>query len=693
MDRISEAALINRQLDLLTEVLSQGIPAQQHSGIRQAQYELRIRLLERLKVIVRSGPAASSDHDSDSTEGCCGSGASSDTGPRDEQHGEEPNVAELSSAELTLRRPSRNDRTDNSDHDEQEIIDCKTTQDDGPRPPRWQANFRLRLEEPEMISQPPFVTQSVRRTGAPLFGPDGPFAASNAHTPINSKPMIGASDLQAPLSQIINPKDLDGSDSDGSEQDEADLGEIDGDDNERNDYDPDEDPPYVDYPDEGDLLRIGLDLIGPVEYSLDDDEDDADETSPEEAYSAQGGIWAFGLDDIDFMETESEVSDLAESYVDASEQLEVDVGNNDLDGLQDDFAELDVEDETDNQPETAPSGIIAESDSEDDSWRCPFCFDNLKKAEHIELECGHVLCKPCTTTFFDHAINNESQFPPKCCDLVIPFDTAELFLDLSMIRAYHENELEYYTIDRVYCAESSCSAFINPDFVDRANLALCGKCGTITCKPCRAVKHEGECEIDPQTEEVLKLGRDEGWQRCFRCRHLIAISHGCNHMQCSCGAEFCYVCAAPWKRCECPMMFGEEDGDEAFIDENADEDEVVEWEAARHDDDDDDPHLGTDWWTDTEGADANDPRPEPQLEAEPVVRVPRVFTEEQQVCTHSFRQGWPASICHRCQWQADYFIMACQHCAVTVCRDCSERLQYDNTNWRNPNLPGPSLSG
>ena len=60
--------------------------------------------------------------------------------------------------------------------------------------------------------------------------------------------------------------------------------------------------------------------------------------------------------------------------------------------------------------------------------------------------------------------------------------------------------------------------------------------------------------------DVAKL---EGWMRCSRCQTFVSLKHGCNHITCFCGFEFCYECGAEWadkgssNACSC-ALFNEE---------------------------------------------------------------------------------------------------------------------------------------
>lgn len=61
------------------------------------------------------------------------------------------------------------------------------------------------------------------------------------------------------------------------------------------------------------------------------------------------------------------------------------------------------------------------------------------------------------------------------------------------------------------------------------------------------------CSEDPSAEQVITLGRAEGWARCPGCAQMIELNMGCYHMTCRCRTEFCYLCRARWKTCTCPQ--------------------------------------------------------------------------------------------------------------------------------------------
>ncbi|KAF2224737.1 hypothetical protein BDZ85DRAFT_258990 [Elsinoe ampelina] len=84
--------------------------------------------------------------------------------------------------------------------------------------------------------------------------------------------------------------------------------------------------------------------------------------------------------------------------------------------------------------------------------------------------------------------------------------------------------------DRVYCHVPTCSAWISPINV-RGDAATCSACRARTCKHCLSAHHMGDCMNDPHAQALLALSREEGWQRCFACRHMVELVAGCFHIK------------------------------------------------------------------------------------------------------------------------------------------------------------------
>ncbi|CAF3968114.1 unnamed protein product [Rotaria sordida] len=150
-------------------------------------------------------------------------------------------------------------------------------------------------------------------------------------------------------------------------------------------------------------------------------------------------------------------------------------------------------------------------------------------------------------------ILDETLMPPRCCQKQIPIDLARL--TSKQIENFNAKQLEYSTKDRLYCSQPTCSTFIPPKLIVNG-IGTCPKpgCGVTTCSICKAASHgKFDCPKDEATAAVLDTAHKAGWKRCYQCRAMVELNHGCFHMTCRCHAEFCYVCAIPWKNCKCPQ--------------------------------------------------------------------------------------------------------------------------------------------
>ncbi|CAG8979250.1 hypothetical protein HYALB_00012891 [Hymenoscyphus albidus] len=190
---------------------------------------------------------------------------------------------------------------------------------------------------------------------------------------------------------------------------------------------------------------------------------------------------------------------------------------------------------------------------------CVICLDeNLPSSQAALRPCGHAYCGPCIQEHFDKSLQDESIFPPACCDQEIIPEEVNSFLRRGTRRRFYEKKIEFLTPHnrRVCCSNVDCATFIPMDTHDLINNdATCQKCHTITCIMCKEATHwDVECTEDHALNRVLEIGREEGWKRCENCRTMIDLAQGCFHMICVCGHEFCYLCGARWKTCPCDQF-------------------------------------------------------------------------------------------------------------------------------------------
>jgi len=142
--------------------------------------------------------------------------------------------------------------------------------------------------------------------------------------------------------------------------------------------------------------------------------------------------------------------------------------------------------------------------------------------------CKHRYCPHC---FEEMSLSGQKPFrPARCCnELSLDFVIANL-PEASKGR-YEGQFVEYSTTDRVYCRE--CSCFIRPAAVDEdGHRAYCGGCGHHTCTLCGSLSHSGiDCPKDDDLALLLEAAKEEGWQRCPRCKAMVERIDGCSHMQ------------------------------------------------------------------------------------------------------------------------------------------------------------------
>lgn len=160
---------------------------------------------------------------------------------------------------------------------------------------------------------------------------------------------------------------------------------------------------------------------------------------------------------------------------------------------------------------------------------CITCSEVKHFFDILEAPCTHNYCRDCIAQLFNLAITDESLFPPRCCRIEIPLGLAYQFLHKELSTRFAKKAEELRTPNRTYCVAPSCSRFIPLSEID-GDTAICSVCLERTCTVCKGAAHKGDCPQDTALQRVIEVANENGWQRCYSCKRLVELAHGCNHM-------------------------------------------------------------------------------------------------------------------------------------------------------------------
>ena len=161
-------------------------------------------------------------------------------------------------------------------------------------------------------------------------------------------------------------------------------------------------------------------------------------------------------------------------------------------------------------------------------WECVSCQDCK---EVVAVPCQHLYCRECVRRLFIDSTVDETLFPPRCCRQQILVSTVRHFLGSRLTAQFERKAIEFGTLNRTYCWNPSCAAFIDPDCI-HGSAGTCSRlgCGRQTCIFCKREAHSGSCPRENPFEETIRLAQEAGWQRCQQCQNMIELGMGCNHI-------------------------------------------------------------------------------------------------------------------------------------------------------------------
>ncbi|USP78306.1 ring finger domain-containing protein [Curvularia clavata] len=183
-------------------------------------------------------------------------------------------------------------------------------------------------------------------------------------------------------------------------------------------------------------------------------------------------------------------------------------------------------------------------------------------------ECDSSFCPSCIKSMFVDACRDMTRMPPRCC-VPINLSHARPHLTQDEIQLFKSKYDEWLTPSPFYCPVATCSVFIperllpgrtntNGKRIDSgtgtptSKTFACPTCEASICLDCRQLAHPSspcnvsEFGLDQETTRLLKRW---GYKQCPKCRHGLRRMHGCNHMECRCGAHFCYICMGDPNNC------------------------------------------------------------------------------------------------------------------------------------------------
>ncbi|GIK02489.1 hypothetical protein Aspvir_006545 [Aspergillus viridinutans] len=280
------------------------------------------------------------------------------------------------------------------------------------------------------------------------------------------------------------------------------------------------------------------------------------------------------------------------------------------------FDRMSIDETVPAAPTEAPAEVPAEIRP------CAYCSEDIEGEQLRPCKgCGCYCCTDCIRQIFLMACKDEAQMPPRCCQ-PIPLAVARRYLSDEEIALYKLKFEEWRTVNRCYCPVPTCSVFIPPSYIQQQwkNLVassgfyrqlaasgatpslpvsplyisfpvLCPKCFAQVCWKCKKLYHHGSmCQVSDIDPELARALEKLGIKRCPKCRAAVRRMFGCRHMQCRCGAQWCWYCCRAIEVCKANICAKARAAEIDVRDDNAEEiaTQVDEGEAGEEEDGEED---------------------------------------------------------------------------------------------------------
>jgi ariadne-1 len=205
------------------------------------------------------------------------------------------------------------------------------------------------------------------------------------------------------------------------------------------------------------------------------------------------------------------------------------------------------------------------------NYACEICWNEVKGADVLGLECGHSFCKSCYKSYIEYAVSTDlaSAASLKCplpnCKFLVTVKILRSFLSMDIFekllkfsrRSFIENSYNFLQCNGEDCPQAFLLKYkgTSKSILKQADL-WCRTCLSSRCTKCEKNAHMPvPCSLFSKWCDKAE-GRDDSvsaaWIKtntnpCPKCKRQIEKNQGCMHMTClKCRHEFCWLCFGDW---------------------------------------------------------------------------------------------------------------------------------------------------
>eukprot|EP00455_Lapot_gusevi_P048641 TRINITY_DN6758_c0_g1_i1.p1 TRINITY_DN6758_c0_g1~~TRINITY_DN6758_c0_g1_i1.p1 ORF type:complete len:550 (-),score=-20.03 TRINITY_DN6758_c0_g1_i1:24-1673(-) len=179
---------------------------------------------------------------------------------------------------------------------------------------------------------------------------------------------------------------------------------------------------------------------------------------------------------------------------------------------------------------------------------CVICMDEFHPLDMVTLPCSHKFCFFCCRGYFhtqirDGKVKELVKCPDLTCRVAIKPEAIQPLVSEPMWLKYlqfaRNHEVRINPLAR-FCPRPGCDNILYGRKQEKR--LACEKCNYVMCFECNNEYH-GNTDCNRHLDRLVDewaVGKDV--QPCPQCRTPIEKTEGCNHMSCSCGYQFCWLC-------------------------------------------------------------------------------------------------------------------------------------------------------